>query len=64
MKVEYCGGDVLVNGVRCLDLDLTLDCGQAFRWEKQQDGSWSGVAKGVFLNIYTDFVTIKGKRRF
>ncbi|HBN39184.1 MAG TPA: 8-oxoguanine DNA glycosylase, partial [Ruminococcaceae bacterium] len=28
-----------------------LDCGQAFRWKKQEDGSWSGVVKGVFLNI-------------
>lgn len=58
MKVEYCGGDVLVKGVECLDLDLTLDCGQAFRWEKQQDGSWSGVAKGVFLNIYKENDTV------
>ena len=40
--------------VECLDLDLTLDCGQAFRWEKQEDGSYSGVAGGYFLNIKKD----------
>jgi N-glycosylase/DNA lyase len=28
-----------------LDLDLTLDCGQAFRW-RRQDGAWSGVIGG------------------
>lgn len=43
--------NIIVSGVSCLDLDLTLDCGQAFRWEKQADGSYSGVAGGYFLNI-------------
>lgn len=51
MKVKYIGNDIVLEDIRCLDLDLTLDCGQAFRWEEQEDGSWSGVAKGVFLNI-------------
>lgn len=51
MKLEYANNDIIVNGVDCLDLDLTLDCGQAFRWEKQGDGSYSGVAGGYFLNI-------------
>ena len=43
--------DIIVSGVKCLDLDLTLDCGQAFRWTKQDDGSYCGVAGGYFLNI-------------
>lgn len=43
--------NIIVSGVECFDLDLTLDCGQAFRWEKQADGSYSGVAGGYFLNI-------------
>lgn len=51
MNVSYVGNDIILDDVKCLDLDLTLDCGQAFRWEKQADSSWSGVVKGVFLNI-------------
>ena len=51
MKVKQVGENIVVNGVECLDLELTLDCGQAFRWEKQADGSFSGVAGGHFLNI-------------
>lgn len=51
MEIKYIGKDIVLEDIRCLDLDLTLDCGQAFRWEKQEDGSWSGVVKGVFLNI-------------
>lgn len=51
MEVKFANGDILVSGVECFDLGLTLDCGQAFRWEKQDDGSFSGVAGGHFLNI-------------
>lgn len=51
MFIKYVENDIVLQGVKCLDLDLTLDCGQAFRWEKQSDGSYSGVAMGVFLNI-------------
>lgn len=51
MKIKYAHNDIILEDVRCLNLDLTLDCGQAFRWEKQADASWSGVVKGVFLNI-------------
>ena len=51
MNVIQNGNDIIVSGVECLDLDLTLDCGQAFRWEKQADSSYSGVAGGYFLNI-------------
>lgn len=51
MEVKYIGNDIVLENIRCLDLDLTLDCGQAFRWEKQENDSWSGVVKGVFLNI-------------
>ncbi len=51
MNIKTVKNDIVVSGVKCLDLDLTLDCGQAFRWEKQDDGSYSGVAGGYFLNI-------------
>ncbi len=42
---------IILKDIKCLNLALTLDCGQAFRWEKQRDGSWSGAAYGKFLNI-------------
>ena len=37
--------------MECLSLPLTLDCGEAFRWAEQEDGSWSGAAYGKYLNI-------------
>ena len=51
MQIKNLNNSIIVSGVECLDLDLTLDCGQAFRWEKQNDGSYCGVAGGYFLHI-------------
>jgi N-glycosylase/DNA lyase len=42
---------LLIKEVNCFDLDLTLDCGQAFRWRKNDAGLWHGVAFGKALNI-------------
>ena len=54
MHSKTVGNDIEVTGVECLDLDLTLDCGQAFRWKRNDDGSYSGVAGGYFLNIHRE----------
>ncbi len=61
MNITYKGNDIILENVECLDLDLTLDCGQAFRWVKNEDNSWSGVVKGVYLNIskYGNTVILK-----
>lgn len=36
MKIEIKDSDIILHGVKCFDLDLTLDCGQAFRWVKEK----------------------------
>ncbi|MCD7871994.1 MAG: DNA-3-methyladenine glycosylase 2 family protein [Clostridiales bacterium] len=51
MIIETDKNNLILKGVKCLSLPLTLDCGEAFRWEEQPDGSWSGAAFGKFLNI-------------
>ena len=42
---------IIIPDVRDLDLEQTLDCGQSFRWEKQEDGSFSGAAFDKYVNI-------------
>lgn len=42
---------LLITGIKCFDLDLTLHCGQAFRWEKNENGWHHGVAFGRSLDI-------------
>lgn len=46
----------------CFDAALTLDCGQAFRWSRQSDGGWHGVAFGRAITVYEDGknITIQG----
>lgn len=34
-----------------LDLDLTLGCGQTFRWRPNPNGSWSGVLGDQFVSL-------------
>lgn len=58
MRITEAQNSIIVEGVDCLDLALTLDCGQAFRWTANDDGSWSGVAGGYYLNIAQDGDTI------
>lgn len=43
-------GKILVSNAD-INLPVTLDCGQAFRWEKLTDGSFSGTAMGKTINI-------------
>jgi len=33
------------------DLDLTLACGQAFRWRKREDGVWYGVVRDRLIEL-------------
>lgn len=51
MIIEESRNGIILKGVECLSLTLTLDCGEAFRWVEQEDGSWSGAAYGKYLNI-------------
>ena len=45
------GADVVVEGIKHLDLAQTLDNGQAFRWQKITDNRFSGIAHGRFLEV-------------
>lgn len=53
MKPSF-DSQIVISDVRDLDLEQTLDCGQSFRWEKQDDGSFSGVAFDKYVNISLD----------
>lgn len=51
MEIVEIGDRLLLKKIDCFDLDLTLDCGQAFRWRKNDAGMWHGVAFGKVLDI-------------
>lgn len=43
-----------IKSFESFDLKATLECGQCFRWKKQEDGSYKGIAFGKILNISED----------
>ena len=47
-----------INNINDLDLAQTLDCGQAFRWKAQADGSFTGVAHGKLITFRMDGSTL------
>lgn len=53
VKTEYENGTpfvrVAISGA--YDLAKTLDCGQAFRWERVSDSEWIGVALGRVISV-------------
>lgn len=42
---------VIRENIKDFHLDHIFDCGQAFRWEKQEDGSYTGIAGGHIANV-------------
>lgn len=42
---------VVKEGIRDFHPDHIFDCGQAFRWERQEDGSYTGIAGNHIANI-------------
>ena len=51
MNIKNDGYKIIYSGIDTLDVGLSLDCGQAFRWSENEDGSWHGVAFGRAVNI-------------
>ena len=51
MRYEITGKDITVYNTQCLDIELSVFCGQAFRWKKNEDGSFHGIVEGKITNI-------------
>ena len=51
MRYERCDGGYAVYDYNYFDPSQSFDCGQCFRFEREADGTWSGVARGVFFGV-------------
>ena len=59
MKVSEGNNRVVIDGVKDFHLDHIFDCGQCFRWKKEEDGSYTGIAYGKVINVnYIDWQII------
>ncbi len=52
MKIKEAENDIILENIECIDIELCLFCGQAFRWEKKEDGSFYGIVKEKAVNIF------------
>lgn len=43
--------NLILENYPCLNIELSLFCGQAFRWTKKEDGSFHAVVKGKIIDI-------------
>jgi N-glycosylase/DNA lyase len=43
--------NIILKNQECFNIALSLDCGQAFRWRKNEDDIWSGVVKNKYLKL-------------
>ncbi len=50
-KIEQIGKNARITGLEYFDPDLIFDCGQCFRFDRDADGIWSGIANGRKLRI-------------
>lgn len=53
-SVEEAGTKVLVKGITDFSLKETLECGQCFRWDEEEDGSFTGIAYDRVINVKLD----------
>lgn len=50
--VKFEKNAIYIKNVKNFDITDTLDCGQCFRWSKDKNDVWSGVAYGKYLELY------------
>ena len=43
---------IYIKNAQNFDLEQTLDCGQAFRWEKDDRGVWHGIAFHKYIELF------------
>ena len=42
---------IIINDIKSFELRDIFDCGQCFRWNEQDDGSYTGIIKNGVLNV-------------
>lgn len=57
MKKE--GNKITLQNVKDFNINHIFDCGQCFRWNKEEDGSYTGVVKNKVINIRQDGSTVE-----
>lgn len=49
---------IIIENIRDFNISHIFDCGQCFRWDKEDDGSYTGVVKGKVINVEQNESTV------
>lgn len=52
MNIKFYDNKIHITNATNFDLEQTLDCGQAFRWSRNESGIWHGIAFGKYIELY------------
>lgn len=55
MKIIEVENGLVLENVKDFDAKHIFECGQCFRWAREVDGSYTGVAYGRVLNVRSDY---------
>lgn len=55
MRIQEQENGLLLEGVEHFDAQHVFECGQCFRWRKEADNSYTGVAHGKVINVKSDY---------
>ncbi|MEA4849553.1 MAG: DNA glycosylase [Clostridiaceae bacterium] len=55
MKINEIENGLILEDVKDFDAKHIFECGQCFRWAREEDGSYTGIAYGKVLNVRSDY---------
>jgi N-glycosylase/DNA lyase len=55
MKINEVENGLILENVADFDAKHIFECGQSFRWAREEDGSYTGVAYGRAINVWSDY---------
>ena len=45
---------ITIHDIKDFDANHIFECGQCFRWNKEEDGSYTGMVKNKVINVKQD----------
>lgn len=51
MNITEKDNQIIINGIKDFNVTHIFDCGQCFRWNKEEDDSYTGVVKNKVINV-------------
>ncbi len=51
MNIDIINDEIYIRGLKALNLKAMLECGQAFRWDKNNDDEYIGIVKEMVIKI-------------